>query len=71
MPFFLSLKGPGILFALGVALAAMGEPASALAGPLLAASFLWVVLTGKSRRIYYNARLRTRASLDERASRSL
>lgn len=70
MPWYLSLKGPGVLAAIGLALTLVTKPSAEAGGPFFAIAVLWVLVTGKSRRIYYNARLRTRASMDERAGRS-
>jgi len=70
MPWYLSLKAPLVLCVLGVLATLLTLPKGQGGGAFFVVAVLWVMLTGKSRRIYTNARLRTRASMDERASRS-
>jgi hypothetical protein len=70
MPWWISLKVPLVLAALGVLVALVAYPDSALAGPFFAIAVLWVLLTGRGRKIYWDTRLRSRARQDERDARS-
>lgn len=71
MPFSIALKGPLVLIALGVVIQLLVSSHGGGAGaPFIGAGVLWILLTGRSRRTYWNARLRARAYVDERSSRS-
>lgn len=70
MPWYLSLKGPGLFAIVGIGLLILPEPLRQLGGVPLMVAFLWMLVTAKSRRIYWNARIRSRAHADERDARS-
>ncbi|NUR76052.1 MAG: hypothetical protein HOQ28_07205 [Thermoleophilia bacterium] len=69
MPWYLSRKWPGVLFAFGLVLSLVTDPKVGAGAPFMTVAVLWVLLTGRARKVYWNARLRTRAALDERDSR--
>lgn len=65
----LSLKWPAALFVLGLVVTAVAGANSEAGYPFFVVAFLWLLLTGRSRRSYWAARLRSRAAHDERMSR--
>lgn len=68
MRWYLSLKWPGALAAVGFGLLFLPEPANGLGtGPIVIA-FLWALLTGRARRTYWNARFRAMGYADEAAA---
>lgn len=70
MPFWISLKVPLALVAVGVLLLLVVDPHGQASAPFFTLAFFWVLLTGKARKTYWSARLRARATYDERASRT-
>lgn len=70
MPFWISRKGPLVLFVVGAFLALFGQVGASLAAPFFMVAFFWVFLTGSARKTYLNARLRARAYHDEREYQS-
>jgi hypothetical protein len=71
MSFFMKTAGaPLCLLALGVVVALVVNPESPIAAALFAVAFFWLLLTGKMRRTYWNARIRARGSYDERRARA-
>lgn len=70
MPLSISLKGPLVLLGVGVLLALVTYPKADVGAPFIAVAILWALVTGRSRRTYWDARLRARARQDERAERS-
>lgn len=70
MPWWISLKTPLAFVGIGLVLALLTYPKPDAAAPFFAVALLWALFTGRSRKTYWSARLRTRAHLDERAARS-
>lgn len=70
MPWWISLKVPLTLFGIAAVVALLTYPHSEFGYPFAAVAMLWILLTGRSRKMYWSARLRTRAHMDERAARS-
>lgn len=66
MPWYLSLKWPGVLFVVGLSILALPEPINASAGIPIMVAFVWAIVTGRSRRIFWDAQTRARAYRDVR-----
>lgn len=66
---FWLMWAPLSLLAFGLAGAVLFQPNSEPFGLLVGVGFMWLLFTGNARKIYWNSRLRTRASMDERRAR--
>jgi uncharacterized membrane protein len=69
VPWWISLKTSGVIAVLGVVVALLTYPRSEPAMLFFALAVLWMLATARSRRAYWNARLRARAAADEREYR--
>lgn len=67
---WLSLWTPFLIAALGLVVGFLSYPKVDASGPFLALAFGWVLFTGKARKTYWNARLRSKAAYDEQRSRT-
>ena len=71
MPFWLRLSGiPLICAVVGVLVGLISYPKIENGAIFFTLGFAWVFLTGRARRTYWTARLRTRATMDERRAQS-
>ena len=68
--FFWTTGVPLGLFGLAAIVAIAMFPDTSTAGAIATGAVLWLLFTAKARKTYWNARIRTRGSYDERRART-